>query len=242
MNLLVQSLPTHRFSVMMSSGEFTTGKPVADELEDLGAIEAEYGRRFLQGEFGITPEASLLAPLEPALNKPNSTEGLDRLAKTEPDLIVSIRYHRILKADAIRIPRLGVLNLHSGLLPEYRGVMATFWAMLNAESSYGTTIHRIVDDGIDTGPALVRHECALDLSQSYLSNVVSLYPQSCKALAGLIETLERGGAVGCPPGEEGRYFSVPTEADFTRFADRGQVLTDERDEERIRMCAKLDVN
>ncbi len=242
MNLLVQQLPQHRFSVLMSSGEFSSGKPLADELESLEATEADYGRRFLAGELGVAPAAPLRTTLEPALDKPNAPEGLDRLASTEPDLIVSIRYHRILKSDAIRMPGLGVLNLHSGLLPEYRGVMATFWAMLNGESSYGTTIHRIVDGTIDTGPAFVRHECPLDLSQSYLSNVVSLYPQACRALAGLIDTLEHGGAAECRPGGEGRYFSVPTEADFTRFAERELTLTDERDEQRIRMCAKLDVN
>ena len=49
-------------------------------------------------------------------------------------------YRRILKAAAIQIPRHGVLNLHSGLLPAYKGLMATFWATLNGEEEIGCTL------------------------------------------------------------------------------------------------------
>ena len=64
------------------------------------------------------------------LNDPNSETGLAALAGSNPDLLISLRYGRILQPTAIRLPSRGVLNLHSGRLPQYRGVMATFRAML----------------------------------------------------------------------------------------------------------------
>ena len=85
------------------------------------------------------------------LNRINSEESLAVLGESETDLILSIRYGGILREQAIALPRLGVINLHSGLLPDYRGVMATFRAMLNGEQKIGTTLHYISDPGIDTG-------------------------------------------------------------------------------------------
>ena len=68
-----------------------------------------------------------------------------------PELMISIRYGKILRSKALSIPDLGVLNLHSGKLPDYRGVMATFRAMLAQEQELFSTLHWIDDDTIDTG-------------------------------------------------------------------------------------------
>ncbi|HAZ78734.1 MAG TPA: formyl transferase, partial [Porticoccaceae bacterium] len=51
-----------------------------------------------------------------------SPEALSRVAATEPDLILSIRFGLILPQTIIDLPKYGVINLHSGLLPVYRGV------------------------------------------------------------------------------------------------------------------------
>src|SRR5262245_61889532 len=56
------------------------------------------------------------------LPNPNVGEGLRFIEGFAPQLILSIRYGAIFKAAAITIPRLGVLNLHAGVLPAYRGV------------------------------------------------------------------------------------------------------------------------
>ena len=74
---------------------------------------------------------------------PNSPEGLATIRAFGPDLIVAIRYGAIFKAAAIAAPKLGVLNLHSGLLPAYRGVLATFRALLNGDD--GDRMHVALD-------------------------------------------------------------------------------------------------
>jgi methionyl-tRNA formyltransferase len=102
-------------------------------------------------------------------NNINSAEGLLILRKMQPDLILSVRYGVILKNEAIRTARLGVLNLHSGLLPNYRGVMTTFWAMLNGETTIGTTLHYINDANIDAGDIVDTTTIKADSSRSYLS-------------------------------------------------------------------------
>ena len=86
------------------------------------------------------------------LNQINSEDSLAELSGFSADLILSIRYGGILREQAIALPNMGVINLHSGLLPDYRGVMATFRAMLHGEREIGTTLHYISDPGT-TAPA-----------------------------------------------------------------------------------------
>ena len=110
------------------------------------------------------------------LNAPNSPSGIASLKSTNPDLIVSIRYGHILKQSAIDIPHLGVLNLHSGKLPQYRGVMATFRALLAGDAALFSTLHWIDDETIDT-VRIFRIQCIpTDQDGCYLSNTLNLYP------------------------------------------------------------------
>ena len=77
--------------------------------------------------------------------------GSQRVRAFDADLLISIRFGQIFKAEAIAQPRTGIINLHSGLLPEYKGVMASFWSLLNEEPRLGTTLHWITDKKIDSG-------------------------------------------------------------------------------------------
>ena len=95
----------------------------------------------------------------------NAPAGISRVQAFAPDLIVSIRFGEILRWPVIRSARFGVLNLHSGLLPAFRGVMATFWAMLGSAPRYGTTLHWIEDSGIDSGTIISESAQPLDLDK-----------------------------------------------------------------------------
>ena len=109
-----------------------------------------------------------------ALNAIN-TNDFSRYAATEPDVVVSIRHMSILQAPAIAVPKLAMLNLHSGLLPAYQGVMSTFRALCHHETIIGTTLHTIENTDIDRGPAIARSQTAARFDQSYLWNVLNLY-------------------------------------------------------------------
>ncbi len=151
---------------------------------------------------------------------------MEALRQCDPDLIVSIRYRRILRDAAIGVPRQGVLNLHSGILPDYRGVMATFWAMLNDEVEIGTTLHRIVDSGIDTGPVIAISRTDTNFGESYLANVLKLYQDGCSSLAAAIADLDCGKTVAGSrqANDSGRYFSTPDEAAIKAFTAKGLKL------------------
>lgn len=73
----------------------------------------------------------------------------------QPDIIISAFFNRILKPNIIGIPRLGVLNIHPGWLPDYKGVMNYFWVLKNNDATAGVTLHWI-NEGIDTGDIISR--------------------------------------------------------------------------------------
>ena len=162
-----------------------------------------------------------------SLNRVNSEESLEVLASTDPDLIISIRYGGILREQAIAIPRLGVINLHSGLLPDYRGVMATFRALLAGESNIGCTLHYIRDAGIDTGDIITTTSLAVDPSRSYLWHVLALYGDGCDAILECTDLLARGETPSTSEqGSGGSYFSFPDEHDIANFRGSGFSLYD----------------
>lgn len=221
---VIEGAPQHRY-VAFFSGDLPHPRETPRNLAELARIDARLCAR-------LRKSGRLAPPLLKAGNlpQPNTAAGRRALEAVAPDVIVSIRYRRILKEAVIAIPPLGVLNLHSGVLPDYKGVMATFWAMLRGEEMIGTTLHRIVDSGIDTGPIIGVRRLAADYRSSYLANVLRLYGPGCGMVLGALQILEAGKAPETTaqiPG--GRYFSTPERADVEQFTARGLELADGRE-------------
>ena len=182
-------------------------------------VDAQPKRGELLTFQGLTP--FLLAPIT-SLNKPNSTEGLGTLAATEPDLVISIRYGCILEAEALSIPTKGVLNLHSGRLPEYRGVMATFRAMLAGDEKLCSTLHWIDDATIDTGRIISIQSDERDPAHCYLANTIGLYPSGCAAILEVVDMIQTGREPSAKaPNTKGRYYSFPDQNCLEAFAQAG---------------------
>ena len=168
---------------------------------------------------GLNP--FLLAPIA-SLNQPNSKEGLGALAATEPDLVISIRYGCILGTEALLIPTKGVVNLHSGRLPEYRGVMATFRAMLAGEEKLCSTLHWIDDATIDTGRIINIQSQDRVQQQCYLANTIGLYPAGCAAILEVVGMIEAGQELDArAPEQTGSYYSFPDQESLEAFSQAG---------------------
>jgi methionyl-tRNA formyltransferase len=67
-----------------------------------------------------------------------------------PDLIVVAAYGQILPQSLLDVPRFGCLNVHTSLLPKYRGAAPIQWAIINGDEETGVTIMKM-DAGLDTG-------------------------------------------------------------------------------------------
>jgi len=146
-----------------------------------------------------------------------NTKDYSCFVATEPDLVISIRHMTILDSRVIKTPRLGVLNLHSGPLPAYQGVMATFWALFNRESHIGTTLHFIENKEIDTGSIVLKSITPANYRHSYLWNTLNVYQAGCQNLRLAIDCLENEKTLNSEPQSgPGRYYSFPDVEDITR--------------------------
>jgi methionyl-tRNA formyltransferase len=163
-------------------------------------------------------------------NQVNSAAGIARIQATEPELIISLRFGLIIREKLIAIPTYGVINLHSGLLPDYRGVMATFRAMLNSDSEIASTLHFIEDSGVDTGDIISTLPIPLMADKSYLFNVLNLYAGGCQQILQAVAAIAAGQPLTAQTqqGPAG-YFSFPTEADLAAFFASGQRLFERAD-------------
>jgi methionyl-tRNA formyltransferase len=160
----------------------------------------------------------------------NCEQGISRVNEFKPDLIVSIRFGLILQAEVIAIPKFGIINLHSGELPTYRGVMATFRAMQQNAIECGTTLHYINDSGIDSGEIISISKQPLDYQRSYLHNTLSLYKAGIKDVVNAISTIEKSGKCESYSAEsQGNYFSFPCEQELKDFQQRGHKLYEYQD-------------
>lgn len=244
LNLLLPSLARHEVTLFLSErvGGTASSKSgaLAAMLGQLAFAEQDLWNRAVFPLLDAAPrEGGLLSfeglrrrgvPVQP-LASAKTPEGLRALEAAGADLFVSIRFGRILGAEAIRIPRLGVLNLHSGILPDYRGVLATFRALANGDRRIGCTLHRIDQPSIDTGPIVEIAEIAVDPARSLLWHILSLYPPGAATIARAIERLQAGDALAGTPqrASEGAYYSFPGDADLVRFTQAGGRLFDRAD-------------
>jgi methionyl-tRNA formyltransferase len=80
---------------------------------------------------------------------------LDTLKTLAPEVIVVVAYGKILPTAILTMPPRGCINLHSSLLPRYRGAAPINWAIIKGERESGVTT-MIMDEGMDTGPILLQ--------------------------------------------------------------------------------------
>jgi methionyl-tRNA formyltransferase len=95
----------------------------------------------------------ILPVLQPA--KARDEKFISELRELKPDMIVVVAYGQILPQAILDLPKFGCLNVHTSLLPEYRGASPIQSAILNGETETGVTIMKI-DAGLDTGDILAQ--------------------------------------------------------------------------------------
>jgi methionyl-tRNA formyltransferase len=165
------------------------------------------GNREGQFFFSNTPprlDHPELVHLVPHINHPD----VIALARDlRPDLI-AVFGTSLIRGDLLKAGRLGIVNMHGGLSPEYRGADCTFWALYNREpQKIGCTLHWI-DAGIDTG-GLIAHVCPpVHADDDELALFWRAVQTSAPVYAELIQRLGRGERLGQAQAHKGTLYQV----------------------------------
>ncbi|AOE50157.1 methionyl-tRNA formyltransferase [Kangiella sediminilitoris] len=150
----------------------------------------------------------------------NSQVSLQTIRSYQPDLLISIAGNEIFKKPLIELAPEGCLNLHTALLPKYRGLMPSFWVLKNQEVSTGVSVF-FVDEGIDSGPILVQKEILLEgMTQERLIKVSKKIGMD--AIIEAVEKIQKGDVSTIPNNDvDMSYYRFPTKEDVREFKSIG---------------------
>ena len=162
---------------------------------------------------GFTP------PRRHYVDRINTPEAEALLRQLNPAVCV-LMLQNLLKKNIFGIPPLGMLVYHPGVVPEYRGVHAAFWALSRQEPGLvGWSLLR-VDAGIDTGPVLAQGvvPAADSRQESYVVLQHRAHLEGLPAVAKVLEKLAAGEQPRvATEGRESRNFSHPGLGEYLRY-------------------------
>ena len=156
--------------VFMGTPEFAVGildTIVKHQLEVVGVITAadKPAGRGQKLKFSAVKEYAIANGLK--LLQPTNLKDeafLADLKSLNANLQVVVAF-RMLPKVVWEMPKLGTINLHASLLPNYRGAAPINWAIINGETKTGVTTF-FIDDKIDTGAMIANSELTIDANEN----------------------------------------------------------------------------
>jgi methionyl-tRNA formyltransferase len=110
------------------------------------------------------------------------------------DLIVVVAYGKLLPKSLLEAPRLGAINVHASLLPEYRGAAPIQRALMDGRFETGVTIMKMVE-ALDAGPIITQHREEIHDDDDALSLANLLSVVGADLLARVLEDIEEEGTI-----------------------------------------------
>lgn len=144
----------------------------------------------------------------------NSSASLDKLKKLAPDLIIIIAGNQIIKKEVLDLPKYGVINAHSSLLPAFKGLLPTFWVLKSNQKITGVTVYKL-GLGIDDGPILNSQEILITEEMTHADLVKKAKYVANDLLIQAIDIVKN--PENFRNNEGGSYYKFPTRSDVKEF-------------------------
>ena len=139
-------------------------------------------------EYALSQDLAVYQPV-----KMRDGTALAIVQELQPELIVVAAYGRILPEDILNTPPYGSINVHSSVLPKYRGAAPINWAVLNGDARTGVTIMYMAKD-LDAGDIIHCLETDIDPDEDALTLTNRLAELGAQALSETVEMLKNGTA------------------------------------------------
>ena len=127
---------------------------------DVSLVLTREDKKRNRGELSPTPVKELAQELNIPVLTPSKMKDealIERLKSENADFFVVVAYGKILPKEILDIPRLGCINIHASLLPEYRGAAPIQWSIIDGKKKTGIST-MLMDEGLDTGDILKQYE------------------------------------------------------------------------------------
>jgi methionyl-tRNA formyltransferase len=147
------------------------------------------GLKLESSEVGALAQTSHIPVLKPA--RIRTAEFLAELKFFTPDLLVIAGYGRILPKDVLAAARIMPINVHTSLLPKFRGASPVEGALLAGETESGVTLMRVTER-MDAGPILLQRKIPLAPDETQGNLKIKLAELGGAALLEALALLRRG--------------------------------------------------
>ena len=149
------------------------------------------GMKLLPTPVKVCAQAHAIPVFQPA--KLRDGTALETIRQLAPDLIVVAAYGRILPQEILDYPRLGCINVHSSLLPKYRGSAPIHWAILNGDRETGVTIMHMAL-ALDAGDIIAQRATPIDPDETVETLHDRLAQLGAELLGETVDKLAQGTA------------------------------------------------
>ncbi|MEG1592819.1 MAG: methionyl-tRNA formyltransferase, partial [Oscillibacter sp.] len=139
-------------------------------------------------EYALSQGLTVYQPL-----KMRDGEALGIVETLRPELIVVAAYGKILPEEILNAPQYGSINVHSSLLPKYRGAAPINWAILDGETETGVSIMYMAKE-LDAGDVILQKVTPIDPSEDAPALTARLAALGAEALSEAVSALRAGSA------------------------------------------------
>lgn len=146
-------------------------------------------------EYALMQNLTVYQPL-----KARDGAAMSIVEQLAPELIVVAAYGKILPEELLNYPKYGSINVHSSLLPKYRGAAPINWAILNGETETGVSIMYMVA-ALDAGDVIAQANTPIDSEEDAQTLTARLAELGAAALSETVTALAEGTATRTPQDE-----------------------------------------
>ena len=147
-------------------------------------------------EYALTQNLEVYQPL-----KAKDGEAMGIVESLNPELIVVAAYGKVLPEELLNYPKYGSINVHSSLLPVYRGAAPINWAILDGLEETGVTIMYMAKE-LDAGDIILQKTTAIGENEDSLALTTRLAELGAEALSEAVVALANGTATRTPQEHE----------------------------------------
>jgi methionyl-tRNA formyltransferase len=154
----------------------------------------------------------------------NLPEYVARLRGLEPDLLISVAASQVFKPELLAVPHREAINIHTGTLPKYRGMLPVFWQLYDGQPTIGITIHTMTPR-IDLGEVLLHREVPIENGESLDGTIRRMKREGARAMLELLGRYQAGTVSRrAMDHSQAGYRSFPGRAEAHAFRRMGRRL------------------
>jgi methionyl-tRNA formyltransferase len=154
----------------------------------------------------------------------NDDAFLDRLRAAGADLIVSVSCPQLFHKPLIELADRGCLNVHGALLPQYRGVLPSFWMLANGEKEAGVSVF-FVNESIDAGELCGQCAFEIEPGESLDAFIHRSKAEAAELVLTVLQQIDDGAVVRQPLDlAAGSYYSWPDRTAVRRLLTAGHSI------------------